>query len=407
MASETQNIAVTGSLPPPALSRPIWLTVAVLMAVGILMVCSAGMSIAQGELKLLEHEWFRQMMVMVPAAMMAMLLVSVLPYRMWRGRGVYVLIGVAVLLLIAVQHPAIGPPVNNSQRWIRFGPGRKVSIQPSEIAKYALIVAVAALLSRVKPAVKLSWKRFAAIAVIILLVVGLTGKEDFGTAALMGMVALVLLVVGGARWSQTGVFAAIIGGGFTGLILAEPYRINRLRTFLDPWAVRQRGGFQLCQSLISIGSGGLWGRGLGNGWHKHGFLPEVTSDFIFAHICEELGLPGAVIVIALFVLLAFLGWRVMRRCDDVFGKLVALGVTLTIGMQAALHIAVVTAMVPTKGIGLPLISAGGTSVIITGAALGLLVNIARHTERRLAMVATEECVDPPVEVQGELQFEGS
>jgi cell division protein FtsW len=164
-------------------------------------------------------------------------------------------------------------------------------------------------------------------------------------------------------------------------MLNTPWRRERLLAFLDPWADSKGAGYHIIQSLMTIWSGGFWGRGLGNGIQKMGYLPEDNTDFIFAVICEELGFVGALMVIGLFAAFVIVGWRVMCRCQNLFGKMVAFGITAIIGLQAAINIAVVTASMPTKGIALPLISSGGTGWIMNAVAIGVLMSIERINRR--------------------------
>jgi cell division protein FtsW len=189
-----------------------------------------------------------------------------------------------------------------------------------------------------------------------------------------------MLIAGGVRWSQLALVAIPGIAAMSYLVISEPYRLDRLTTFLDIWKEPRGAGYHPIQSLITIASGGVFGRGLGEGVQKYGYLPEARNDFIFAMLNEEVGLTGALVVILLFLALIWLGWRAVDSATTHFGRLLALGVTFLLGFQAAINIAVVTVCAPTKGISLPFVSAGGSGVVILGLAAGMLVSVAREPE---------------------------
>jgi len=194
---------------------------------------------------------------------------------------------------------------------------------------------------------------------------------------------LAMVLMAGCRWWHVGLLMP--GAGLVVYqMLHTPWRRARLLAFLDPWADPKGAGYHIIQSLLTIVSGGIPGRGLGNGIQKMGYLPEDNTDFIFAVVCEELGFVGALMVIGLFAGFVVVGWRVMCRCQNLFGKMVAFGITAIIGLQAAINIAVVTASMPTKGIALPLISSGGTGWIMNAVAIGVLMSIERMNRREAA-----------------------
>ena len=230
--------------------------------------------------------------------------------------------------------------------------------------------------ARIGPDIRRYWTRFLPLCMLIGLVCGLVVIEDFGTAAFIGLMSFLILAVAGVKWWHV---LTLLPVGLTGFIIAlfqSPHRMKRLEAFLHPDRLGETVAYQANQSLVAIGSGGVWGKGLGQGTCKYGHLPEDTTDFIFAIVGEELGLIGTVGVIALFILFLFLGLAVVMRCRDRFGRLLAAGIVLAIGIQAALNIGVVTVVLPTKGIPLPFVSAGGTSMLLSAAAVGVLLNIA-------------------------------
>lgn len=357
--------------------------VGALMTLGVVMVYSASVT-----LKGPSFDWrdilstpLRQGLFAL-TGFLAAVLVAQIDYRLlawerrwdgWAAIGLYL---VAVALLVAVLMPGVGEQRLGAQRAIvLMSSPFSISFQPSEFAKVALIVWLAALLTR--PQVELHSLRHGYVPALLSagVIITLTGIEDFGTAALMGVVTMCMLVVAGARWSHLGGTALLGIIGAIGLLLARPYRVQRIVTFLSEAPNPSNEGYQIVQSLIAIGSGGWFGRGLGAGVQKYGYLPQDNNDFIFAILCEELGAVGGLFVVALFVLLLLRGWQASRHAVDGFGRLLAAGVTLMISLQAAFNIAVVTDSVPTKGISLPFVSAGGSGVLFLGLAVGLLASV--------------------------------
>lgn len=297
------------------------------------------------------------------------------------------LLGLAALACAAVLVPHIGRSVNGARRWIVMGP---IQVQPSEMAKWGVVLFLAWWLSR-RP---VNMDRFtgflmtvAPVGFVCLLVV----IEDFGTAALIGAVTLAMLLVGQVKWRHLAVTLPPALAGAYWFVRHEPYRWTRMTAFLDPWAAPQGVGYHMVQSLLSFSTGGLFGRGLGNGIQKLGYLPEDTTDFIFAVVCEELGLFGAALTIALYLGILYVAWQVVKKQGDAFGRLLAFGVGTMLGVQAIINMAVATVSVPTKGLSLPLVSAGGSGLVITCGALGLLYGVVRRSDEvELAEMAGSE-----------------
>jgi cell division protein FtsW len=228
---------------------------------------------------------------------------------------------------------------------------------------------------------KLYWKSFVPLCLLIAVVVGLIITEDFGTAAFISLLGFLMLIIAGVKWWHilTPMPFGIIA--FCAALLRSPSRLQRITAFLRPQELADSANYQSNQSLIALGSGGLWGKGLGRGICKYGHLPEDTTDFIFAIIGEELGFIGTAAVIVLFIVFVWLGILVVVRCRDRFGQLLAAGIVLAVGIQAALNIGVVTVVLPTKGIPLPFVSAGGTSMLLSAVAVGVLLNIAKQSAK--------------------------
>jgi len=321
----------------------------------------------------------------------AMLLLARVDYHLlyrWRWHLFFGSMGLLVLVLA----PGIGVQVNGARRWIRF---MGQSVQPSELAKLALVAVLAGYAVNRQDAIESFFGGFAPAMVAVGLCAGLVLLEpDFGTAALLGAVGTIVLVVAGARVSHVLILGMPAAAGLAFLICKSPNRLGRILAFLDPWAHYDGPGYQLVQSLVGLGSGGFLGVGLGGSMQKLYFLPEPGSDFVLAVLGEEMGLIGTLGVLAFFSLLVIEGVRLSGRAPDLFGSLLAFGITLCIGLQAAINIAVVTASVPTKGIPLPFISAGGTSLFFNMVGVGVLLNIARHAMDAELQGESEPASDP-------------
>jgi len=348
------------------------LTLAALGAVMVFSVISARAStVGVGVKYLLKH------LLWAVIGLTGMTLAARFDYRKLQRRWPLIA-GIALLLLVAVRVPGIGTCKNGAWRWIRFGP---VGFQPSECAKMAVIVTVAVLLTRRKTEL-MTLKRdvLAPMAVVAGAMALIVVEPDFGTAALVaGVGTLMVLASGAPVWPLAAASAAGAGGlGF--LIWRSPTRLARVFAFLDPWKHQDRAGYQVVHSLISLGSGGLAGRGLGASRQKLFYLPESDSDFILAVIGEELGLIGTLAVIVVFLLIVRQGMAISERASDPFGAFLAFGITMMIGLQALIHIAVVTASMPTKGIALPFVSSGGSSMVVSMTAVGVLLSIAARAQ---------------------------
>ena len=285
----------------------------------------------------------------------------------------YPLLGAVFLLLIAVQIPGIGVEANGARRWIRF-PG--FSLQPSELAKVVVALYLACSMAKKRDKI-----RFFSVGILPHCII--TGamalmifiQRDLGGAAVLGLILTVLLIAGGAKFKHLFyLFAAIIPFGIW-KIFSEAYRLNRIRAFMDPWKYRSDEGYQITESIMAIGSGGVSGVGLGQGIHKMDYLPEIHTDFIFSHLGEELGLIGTSLTAVLFAVIVWRGIRTALNAPDAFGTHLALGLTVYLGCQSAGNMAVSMGLVPTKGMTLPFISYGGTSLVMNLLAAGILLSI--------------------------------
>ncbi len=280
---------------------------------------------------------------------------------------------VAIALLIAVLIPGVGTTAGGARRWIRL-PG--FSLQPAELGKLALVVYLAYSLAKKREKVKEFSVGFLPHCIITgVLVLLALAEPDFGTAVSMGLILFALLFAAGTKVSYLVGSLLLALPVLYHLVASSPYRMKRITAFLDPWAHRHDVGYQIAESLMSIGSGGVTGLGLGDGRQKLFFLPEAHTDFIFSIIGEELGLVGVGLVIALYAVVVWRGFRAVLNASEPFGAYLALGLTVLLGVQAVVNMAVAMGMLPTKGLTLPFLSYGGSSMVVCLAATGLLLSI--------------------------------
>jgi cell division protein FtsW len=297
---------------------------------------------------------------------------------------------IAVCALVYI--PGLSRAMNGSRRWIEIS---GLSVQPSEIAKWGMVVLVALYGASRAAMIHEFWRGLVPALVSLGVVVGLIVLEDLGTGVLILSVACVVLIAAGARLRYFMLAVPVGAAGIVAAIITSPYRVKRILAFLDPYADPKGIGYHTIQSLLAIANGGGFGRGLGHGLQKFGYLPERRTDFIFAVICEELGVAGAALVMALFAAIVWTGFAIMRRESNAMLRLVVLGVIATLGMQAVMNLLVVTGMAPTKGIALPLLSYGGTGWILTSFSLGLVIAIDRTQPEAMAAAPEVE----PTEVE--------
>ncbi len=379
-----------------------WLGVVVigLMLLGAVMVYSAS---AVPEVQAKWREFWKyaslRQVAFVPVATVAMLLASYWPLPWWQIRNRFwistttLLLVVCVGLLAAVLHPRIGYEINGARRWLRLGgEDYGIGFQPSELAKIGMVIFLAAFYARIGSRAKSFWRGFLPAAIVVGVVTCLIAKEDFGTGALVAVVGGLMMVAGGVRirWLASMLAPAAVVLYF--LVYMVPERWRRLVEFVAG------GSYQTVQSKIAIGSGGWLGLGLGKGVQKHGYVPEDTTDFIFAIIGEELGLLGCGLVIAAFVILLILAGRIAAKSSSKLGRLMAFGLATTIGIQAALHIGVDTGVLPAKGISLPFISAGGSGLVLMAVAAGLIMSVGRSKWEPVEEISNHYC---PANVLGD------
>ncbi len=287
----------------------------------------------------------------------------------------FLLIALSLLLAALTFVPGFGRSVNGATRWLYLGPRSwGISFQPSELVKWVMVPAIAWWCTKYSVRMHRFGQGLMVPLSLLALACGLIVIEDLGTAVLIAAVGGCLLLAGGARWWQLVLITPPGLAAVAASIMNSPYRLNRLTAFLDPWSDPAGAGYHPIQSMMAFAQGGLHGTGLGMSVQKY-YLPEDTTDFLFPIICEELGFAGAVLIVLFLLTILWTSFSVLRNCRDPFSRLVVLGVMLTFGLQSVMNIAVVTVMVPTKGIALPLISAGGTGWIMTAFALGLVTAV--------------------------------
>lgn len=353
-----------------------WLSLAaaILLVWGLVMVASA--SVAQAE-KLTGQPFyfFWRQLLFIALGLGAGFAMYCVPMKQWETSGPW-LVAFAIFLLILVLIPGIGVKVNSARRWIDLGLFR---LQASEPARLALILFLAGYITRRQIELQNGFKGLMMPLLLLLIPCGLLLLEpDFGATVILMAVAMLMLFLGGARVIYFGAMAGVVVAVGALIAVAEPYRVRRLLNFLNPWADVENAGWQLAQSLIAVGRGEWAGVGLGNSVQKLLYLPEMHTDFIFAILAEEFGLLGVCLLLGLFTLLVWRGFVIGREAETggrLFQAHLCYGLSGWIGLQALINMAVNMGLLPTKGLTLPLLSYGGSSLIMVCAILGLILRV--------------------------------
>jgi cell division protein FtsW len=353
--------------------KVLFLATILLVALSVVMVYSASAPVAL-------ERFGRATRFLITQGMWAVLGISLLSivmridYRTYREPAfIWTCLGLVTLALVTVYFRA---PINGARRWLGVG---GIGVQPSELAKLAAIFFIAALLERRMHRIDELGYALLPIAIVVLALVALILPEpDFGTSMSLLMIAAVMVFAAGLN--RRYIIGALLCGlpAIYVLIMGSAYRRRRTLAFLNPWDDPLGDGFQIIQSLIAVGTGGVWGKGLMNGVQKLFYLPEPHTDFIYSVISEELGLVGATAVVICFCVLTWRGIRIALRAPDAFGAFLALGLTTMVAVQAFVNISVVLGLMPTKGIPLPFVSAGGSSLLINLVGMGILLNVSQH-----------------------------
>lgn len=345
----------------------------ILMSLGTVMIYSSSGVYALETMGNSLHFLQRHLMFMVIGGAM-MWTAMVIDYRSLQkyARPLFVL---ALIMLILVLIPGIGKISSGARRWFNLGP---INFQPSEYAKVALIIYLADFFSRKREMIRSVRRGFIPVIMVMLFMCALIMKQpDMGNTVLVASITMSMYFMAGGR---KGVFVAILALAvpiFAVLVIAEPYRIRRVVSFMNPWLDAQGAGFQLSQSQIALGSGGFWGVGLGKSVQKLFYLPAAHTDFIFSIIGEELGFLGALLVIILFGVFIWQGTRIIRHTADSFGYLLCAGIMVMLSIQVVVNIGVSIGALPTKGLPLPFISYGGSALIFNMTMAGLMLNVSR------------------------------
>jgi cell division protein FtsW len=346
--------------------------VLLLVGMGIVMVYSASSALAIKKFGS-DVYFLKKHAVFALVGICALVLCRHVPYRVYRGLT-YPLLAFAGLLLLAVLASPLGVTAGGAKRWLRLGP---VQFQPSELARLALLVYMAYSMEKKIDRIKeFSIGFMPHVAVMGLLALLLLLQPDFGSAAILAFLTWVMMFVGGARLTHLIGSCALLAPLAWYYINSADYRRRRWDSFWDPWQFSSDQGYQATQSLMAFGSGGWWGSGIGKSHLKLFFLPEPHTDFIFAVIGEEMGVAGVLAIVLLYGLILAKGIRIARNAPDLFGCYLAVGLTAALGLQICINMGVALALLPPKGLTLPFLSYGGTSLVINMAAIGILMNIA-------------------------------
>lgn len=350
--------------------------VVILLAIGVTMVLSASFARAYfdpgGVTKGKATYYFIRQFIFAALGVAAMIICSRLPVGFYKRFSMPVLIAAVILLMLV---PIIGTNANGAKRWIGFG---AFTIQPSEIAKIGIILAFASMICARRGRMKSFRYGILPFAAILAAIVGLLVLEPhFSASIIIVAIGGVMLFLGGARLVWFIAAAVAAGGGIAVLLTMFPYASTRITTWRDPFASTSDEGYQIVQSLYSIGSGGLTGLGLGQSRQKYLYLPEEHNDFIFSVVCEELGFIGTLLILTLFALLIIRGYWIALHSTDRYSFLVAAGITTLLAIQVILNVAVVTNLVPCTGISLPFFSYGGTALLMQMAEMGIVLSISR------------------------------
>ncbi len=349
-----------------------------LIGIGIVMVYSTS-AILAGDRFQDPYYFLKRQALYAGIGFVLMILMMFFPYGILK-RFAYPILVLSILSLIAVMIPGIGHRAGGSMRWLKI---QFFSFQPSEFAKLGLIIFLAYFLTKKEEKIRSFSFGFLPTILLSGIVIALVMKEpDFGAALFLTVVVFLLLFVSGARLIYVAGALSLITPVAYYFLMNAGYRYNRLISFIRPWENPTGTSFQIVQSFLSFGSGGLFGLGLGEGRQKLFFLPAPHTDFIFSIIGEELGLVGAMIVVLLFLILTLRGVQIGLSLEDRFGAYLALGITLMISLQAVINMMVVLGLLPTKGLTLPMISYGGTSLVTNLVGVGILLRLSTQMERR-------------------------
>lgn len=345
----------------------------ILISIGIIMIYSSSGIYAMQELGSSQYFLDRHLIFLM-IGFVVMMSIMAIDYRILR-KYAKPMLAVCIVLLFLVLIPQIGKSTYGARRWFKVGP---INFQPSELTKFVLMIYTADFLARKKSDITLFFRGFLPILIILGLVCLMILKQpDLGSSVLIASIVLIMIFVGGAKFTHLFSLVLLALPALYLLVVRVPYRMRRILAFIDPWQDSLGVGFQLTQSQIALGSGGLFGVGLGKSMQKLFYLPAAHTDFILSIIGEEFGLVGTLIIVLLFIILILQGARIAKRITNPFGYYLSIGIVSMLALQSVVNIGVSIGAFPTKGLPLPLISYGGSSLIFNMLSIGLLLNISR------------------------------
>jgi cell division protein FtsW len=351
--------------------------VLLLVGMGIVMVYSASSALA---LKKFGSGYFflKKQAMFSLIGIVVLVLFSYIPFRLYRVL-VYPALVAVIVMLVAVVFTGLGVTAGGSARWLQLGP---VRFQPSELARLALVIYMAYSMSKKGELLRDFYVGFLPHFLVLgLFTALLLVQPDFGSIVIFAALTWIMLFVGGCRITHLLSVVLLLAPMAWLFMTQAEYRVKRLMSFMDPWQYPADEGYQIVHSLMAFGTGGITGAGIGKGYQKLFYLPEPHTDFIFSVVGEELGLIGVMIVILLYGIMLMRGVRIARHAQDRFGSLLAMGITVTLGLQVCINMGVALGMLPTKGLTLPFLSYGGTSLLINMAAVGIIMNIGARDAR--------------------------
>jgi len=341
------------------------------VGIGIVMVYSASSALA---LKKFGTEYFflKKQAIFAVGGIIALVIYKHIPYRWYRSLA-YPILLLALGFLIAIPLSGWGASVGGAARWLRLGP---VSFQPSEFARIAVVIFMAYSMSKKRELLKDLYIGFLPhVLVLSVFTVLIFLQPDFGSVVILGELTWIMLFVGGARLLHLSSSLLLVLPVLYYFMIHADYRVKRIMSFLNPWQYPTEEGYQIIHSLMAFGSGGIWGAGIGKGYQKLFYLPEPHTDFIFSVVGEELGLVGVFLILGLYGMIVWRGLIIARSTGDPFGSFIALGLTAALALQVLINMGVCLGLLPTKGLTLPFLSYGGTSLLINMASIGILMNI--------------------------------
>lgn len=374
-AKSQKHHRVDTAIKKGTIDKPFLYATLALFVIGFIILSSASMAIAYKEHGSIAHYTLRQIMLGGITGIIALFFCQLMPYRYWKHLALPLII-ISFILLSLIFIPSLSYMAGGARRWLKFGP---VSFQPSEILKLGFIIYLASWLdARRKEIRSISYGIIPFALMVSIIGIFLMMQPDFGTFGVILATAGIMYFLGGGNISQMGSLVAFGAVASYFLIQLAPYRLARILVFFNPTYDTKGLGYQINQASIAIGSGGFWGLGFGRSLQKYNYLPEPMTDSIFAIFAEEMGFVGVFAIIMLFIFFFFRALHIAKKAPDIFGRLLAVGLAVSIIMQAFINMSAISGLLPLTGIALPFISYGGTSLAITMGMAGIILNISKH-----------------------------